>query len=150
MNRARGMVDRVVGAMPDHLPSTPDVGMPGFVPDGEQVRGGARQVQQNAKQAVSVAQANPLGLGVGAVAVGFLVGLMVPSTHAENERLGELSDQLKDQARSVGQEALEHGKQVAQDAAQSASQAVQQSGQQHGSELADSLRDSVTEVRQGA
>jgi gas vesicle protein len=148
MEKASGIVNRVVGAAPElHMPSTPDVHMPGFVPDGEQLRGGARQAKQGAKQAVSVAQANPLGLGIGAVAVGFLAGMMLPTTQAEDARMGDLSDQLKEQARNVGQEALQHGKQVAQDAAQAASQTVQESGQEHGAELAESLRDSVAEVR---
>jgi gas vesicle protein len=149
MDRAHGIVDRVVGAAPDHIPSPTDVSMPGFVPDGDQVRHGVQQAKQGARQAVSVAQANPLGLGIGAVAVGFLAGMMLPSTRAENERLGDLSDTLKQQARQVGQEALDHGKQIAQDAAQSASEAVQQSGQEHGEQLADSMRASVDEIRSG-
>jgi gas vesicle protein len=146
VSKARGIVDRVVGSVPS-MPSTSDVSMPGFVPDGDQVREGARQVKEGAQQAVSVAQANPVGLGIGAVAVGFLVGMMIPSTKIEDDRLGDLADQVKDQARSVGQEALQHGKDVVQETAQSASQAVQSSGQQHGEELAESLRESVTEIR---
>jgi gas vesicle protein len=148
MGKASGIVNRVVGAAPD-LPSPSDMSMPGFVPDGDQVREGARQVKQGAKQAVSVAQANPLGLGIGAVAVGFLAGMVLPSTQAEDERLGDLSDELKEQVKHVGQDALEHGKQIAQEAAQSASETVQQSGQEHGEQLADSLRESVEEVRSG-
>jgi gas vesicle protein len=146
VNKASGVVNRVVGAAPD-LPSPADVSMPGFVPDGEQVREGARQVKEGAKQAVSVAQANPIGLGIGAIAVGFLAGLALPSTKTEDERLGELSDELKGQARQVGQDALEHGKQVAQDAAHAASETVQESGQEHGEQLAETLRDSVEHVR---
>ena len=146
VNKASGVVNRVVGAAPD-LPSPSDVSMPGFVPDGEQVREGARQVKEGAKQAVSVAQANPIGLGIGAIAVGFLAGLMLPSTKAEDARLGDLSDQLKDQAKQVGHDALDHGKHVAQDAAHSASETVQQSGQEHGEQLAETLRDSVEQVR---
>ena len=143
VNKASGVVDRVVGA----APSPSDVSMPGFVPDGEQMRDGARQVKEGAKQAVSVAQANPIGLGIGAIAVGFLAGLLLPSTKAEDERLGDLSDQLKDQAKQVGQDALEHGKSVAQDAAHAASETVQQSGQEHGGQLAETLRDGVEQVR---
>jgi gas vesicle protein len=146
MSKTSGMVNRVVGAMPS-VPSPSDMSMPGFVPDADQVRGGAQQAKQGAKQAVSVAQANPIGLGIGAVAVGFLLGMMLPSTTMEDERLGELSDQVKSEVRDVSQEALQHGKQVAQEAAQSASQAVQEGGSEHGGELADSLRQSVEDVR---
>jgi gas vesicle protein len=145
MDKASSTVNRIVGA----APSPSDISMPEFVPDGDQVREGARQVKHGAKQAVSVAQSNPIGLGLGAVAVGFIAGMLLPSTRVENERLGDLSDELKEQARQVGQEALQHGKQVAQDAAQSASEAMQQSGQEHTEQLADSLRESVQEVRPG-
>jgi gas vesicle protein len=148
MSKAREVVDRVVGSVPD-LPSGAHVSKPGFVPDGDQVREGARQVKEGARQAASVAQANPIGLGIGAIAVGFLAGMAIPSTRIEDERLGELSDQVKEQARSVGQDAVEHGKQVIEETAHSAAFAVQESGQQHGEELAASVRESVTEVQPG-
>jgi gas vesicle protein len=145
VEKASNVVNRVVGAMPD-LPSTPDLSMPGFVPDGDQVREGAEQAKQTAKQAVSVVQANPIGLGIGAIAAGFLAGMLVPSTANEDERFGGLADQVKEQAREVGHDALEHGKQIAQDAAQSASDTVKESGQQHGEELSEQLRASAQEI----
>jgi gas vesicle protein len=148
VEKASNVVNRVVGAIPD-MPSAPDVsmpGMPGFVPDGEQMKAGARHAKDGAKQAVSVAQANPVGLGVGAIAVGFLAGMLVPSTRAEDRRFGELSDQVRDQAREVGQEAIQHGKDVAQDAAHAASQTLQESGQEHGEELSEHLRASAQEL----
>jgi gas vesicle protein len=148
MNKASGVVDKVVGAMPE-VPSPSDMSMPGFVPDGDQVRHGAQQVKQGATQAVSVAQANPMGLGLGAVAVGLLVGMALPSTRAEDRRLGDLSDELKQQARDVGHEALDRGKQVAQDAVTQVSDTVQESGQRQGQELADSVRQSAEDVRSG-
>src|SRR3954470_1467931 len=83
-------------------------------------------VKQGAKQAVSVAQENPLGLAIGAVAVGFVAGMLIPSTSAENEKLGPVADQLKVKAKETGQEALEHGKQVAQDVVESAQETVKE------------------------
>ena len=97
-------------------------------------------VKQGAKQAVSVAQENPLGLAIGAVAVGFVAGMLIPSTSVENEKIGPVADQLKEKARETGQEALEHGKQVAQDVAESAQETVKESGQQHAQELASSAQ----------
>jgi uncharacterized protein DUF3618 len=145
MSKASGMVTKVVGAMPD-VPSPSDLSMPGFVPDGEQVRHGADQVKEGAKQAVSVAQANPIGLGVGAMAVGLIVGMALPTTRAEDERLGDLSDELKQQARDAGSEALDRGKRVAQDAVTQVTETVQESGKQQGQELADSLRQSAEDI----
>ena len=94
--------------------------------------------KQAAKQAVSTAQSNPLGLALGAVAVGFVAGMLVPTTNVENEKLGPVSDQLKDKVRETGQEALDHGKQVASEVAQSAQETAKEAGQQHAQELASS------------
>jgi hypothetical protein len=95
-------------------------------------------VKQGVGQAVSTAQENPLGLAIGAVAVGFVAGMLIPSTNVEDEKIGPMADQLKERAKETGQEALDHGKQVAQDVAQSAQETVKESGQQHAQELASS------------
>jgi tetrahydromethanopterin S-methyltransferase subunit F len=76
----------------------------------------AQQVKQGARRAAGVAQENPLGLAIGAVAAGFLAGMMIPSTKVEEERIGPIADQLKEK----GQEAIQSGAQKAQEAAQSA------------------------------
>jgi ElaB/YqjD/DUF883 family membrane-anchored ribosome-binding protein len=112
--------DRVVGAGQSVGDATPDAG----------------DVKHQAKRAASVAQENPLGLAVGAVAVGFLAGLLIPSTRVEDEKLGPVADDVKDRAKQTGQEALERGKQVAQDAAQTA----KESGQEHAQELGSSAQ----------
>jgi ElaB/YqjD/DUF883 family membrane-anchored ribosome-binding protein len=97
----------------------------------------ADQVAQQARRAKSIAQENPLGLAVGAVAVGFLAGMLIPTTRVEDERLGPVADDVKDRAKQTGQEALEHGKQIAQDAADT----VKESGKQHADELGSSAQE---------
>jgi len=159
VDKMQGAVSRVTGALPDvggvassaaatigdaasNVASTVgDAGssvassVESAIPDRSQV-----------KQTVSVAQSNPLGLAVGSVAVGFLAGMLIPSTRTEDRKLGPFADQVKSQAREIGQEALEHGKDVAQDAALAASETVQQQGQEHGQELALSLKKSAQQV----
>ena len=108
----------------------------GATPDAGQVKGGA-------KQAVGMAQENPLGLAVGAVAVGFLAGMLIPETKKEHEALGEYADQVKGQVKDTAQEALEHGKQVAQETAQSAKDTAQQAAQEHGQQVAESAKEQV-------
>ena len=75
------------------------------------------EVKQTARQAAGLAKENPLGLAIGAAAIGFLAGLAVPSTRVEDEKLGPVADQVKDRVKETGQEALDRGKQVAQDVA---------------------------------
>jgi gas vesicle protein len=100
------------------------------------------QVKQQAKRAVGLAQENPLGLAVGAVALGFLAGLAVPSTRTENQRLGPVADQVKDKVKETGQEALDRGKQVAQEAASSAAETAKE----HGQDLAQSAKQNAQDL----
>ena len=108
----------------------------------------AGQVKHQAKRAVGVAQSNPLGLAIGSVAVGFIAGMLIPSTRVEDEKLGPVADDVKERAKQTGQEALEHGKQVAQDAAQSAQETVKESGQAHAQHVRDSAQDHAQEVQE--
>jgi ElaB/YqjD/DUF883 family membrane-anchored ribosome-binding protein len=108
----------------------------GATPDSGQVKDGAQQ-------AVGVAQQNPIGLAIGAAAVGFVAGMLVPSTKIENEKIGPMADEVKQKAKETGQEAVERGKQVAQDAAQSAQETVRDSGQQQAEELRSSAEQKV-------
>jgi hypothetical protein len=108
------------------------------------------QVRQQARRTAGLAKENPLGLAIGAVAVGFLAGLAVPSTRVEDEKLGPMADQVKDRVKETGQEALDRGKQVAQEAAGTAADTAKSSAQEHGQELADSARESAQDVRSQA
>jgi Protein of unknown function (DUF3618) len=75
------------------------------------------------QQAVGIAKENPLGLAIGAAAVGFVAGLVIPSTAVEDERIGPMADQVK-------QEAKERGKHVAEQAAQTAKEEGQKQAQE--------------------
>jgi hypothetical protein len=110
-------------------------------------RGG---VTQAGRQAVGMAKENPLGLAIGAAAVGFLAGLAVPSTRVEDERLGPVADQVKEKVKETGQEAVERGRQVAQEVASTAADTAKQSAQEHGQDLADSAKQSAKDVREEA
>jgi gas vesicle protein len=103
-------------------------------------------VKEGAWRAAGIAQENPIGLALGAVAVGFVAGLAIPSTRVEDERIGPVADQVKEMAKETGQEAMERGKEVAQEAAQSAKETAQQSGQDHAEQLKKSAQESAQEV----
>lgn len=104
------------------------------------------EVKQQTRRAAGMAKENPLGLAIGAVAVGFLAGLAVPSTRVEDERLGPVADQVKDKVKETGQEAFERGKQVAQQAASSAVDTAKEQGQQHGQDLTQRARSSAEDL----
>ncbi len=115
-------VDQLVSGVSDRTPS------------GDQIRHRSRRV-------AGMMRDNPLGLAVGAAAAGLLVGLLLPATRVEDERVGEAADTIKDRAMETGQEALDRGRQVAQDVARSASKTARESGSRQAGELAGSARE---------
>ncbi len=120
--------------------------LPFFSGAGDRVSGPADRapstadVKDQTRRATGTVRENPLGLALGAAAVGFLVGMLLPSTRMEDERLGEAADAVKAKAVEASQEALSRGQQVAQDVAQTAAQTAKESGSRH-----DTARSSVQE-----
>jgi hypothetical protein len=108
---------------------------------GDATSSGA-DARRSTRRMVGLARENPLGLAIGAAAVGFLAGLAMPATRVEDERLGPMADQVKDKVKETGQEALDRGRQVAQEAAQTAVQTAKEQGQ----DLAQSAKQSAQEV----
>jgi len=88
-----------------------------------------------ARRGVGVAIENPIGLALGALAVGFLAGLIAPVTDLEREKIGPLRDELLDKAQTVAGDVVEHGKQVLQETAQATLETAQRSAQSHGREI---------------
>jgi hypothetical protein len=125
-----GMKDKIVGAGDSVTGTVSDK-----TPD-------AAQVKAKARRGASVAQENPLGLAIGSVAVGFIAGMLIPSTRVEDEKLGEASDTVIEKMKETGQEALERGKQVAQDAAE----AAKESGREHAEQVKESAQQSAQET----
>ena len=141
--KVTGVKERIVGTAESVNEGTPSTG----------------DVKHAAKRGASVAQENPLGLAIGSIAVGFLAGMLIPSTRVEDEKIGPVADQVKDQVRQTGQEALEHGKQVAhdvaqtaqsaaQDAAQEVKETAQHSAQEHGQQTARAAQGNAQTVRE--
>lgn len=110
----------------------------------------AGDVKQGAQRAAGVAQENPIGLAIGGVAIGFLAGMVVPSSRVENEKLGPTADQVKEKAMETGHEAVERGKQVAQETAQSAKEAAKESGQEQAEQLRSSAEQNASDARREA
>ncbi|HZB05554.1 MAG TPA: hypothetical protein VE449_03105 [Thermoleophilaceae bacterium] len=101
------------------------------------------EVKHGAQQAVGMAKENPLGLAIGATAIGFVAGLLIPTTRVEDEKIGPMADQIKEQAKETGQEAMERGKQVAQDVAGQAADTARESGREQAEGLRDSAQDKI-------
>ena len=66
-----------------------------------------RSINRGASHMRDTAESNPVGLAVGGLAVGFLVGTLLPKTRVENEQMGEASDRLIDAAKDTAGEAVD-------------------------------------------
>jgi hypothetical protein len=122
------------------------------IPDRQAVASRARGLRWTAEH-------NPLGLAIGGLAVGFVIGTLLPETKVENDRLGEMSDRLMDTARETAHDAVDRGKQVAQDVLEQGREAAQdavdttvgaakQSAREQGQELGSTLQDRAQSVTQ--
>jgi hypothetical protein len=113
------------------------------VPDRRALRRGATYMRKTAVN-------NPLGLAAGGLALGFLVGTLLPKTRVENEQMGEMSDRLVDAAKETASEAVGRGKQVAQEVVDAAVDTPKESGREQGEELTSTLQDRTQEQSPGA
>jgi hypothetical protein len=129
-DKITGVRKRITGAKDTVGDSTPSSG----------------DVKRGARQAVGVAQENPIGLGVAALAGGLLIGMLMPSSKLEDEKLGPVSTEVKERAKETAHEAVDRGKEVAQDAAGSAVETAKE----HAQELKSSAQDNAQQVAQTA
>jgi len=104
-------------------------------------------IQAGADRVKQTAEENPLALAMTGAAIGFVAGLLAPSTRVEDGKMGSWADEVKSTATEAGQDALEHGKQVAQAAVESAVETAKQQGKEHGEELAPSVQQKAREVK---
>jgi hypothetical protein len=75
-----------------------------------------RGVEQGRQQFQRTPREQPLAVGAAALGLGLLAGLLVPSTRAENELMGEAAHQVKNEAQQTGAKMIKRGEQVASDA----------------------------------
>jgi hypothetical protein len=104
-----------------------------------------RALKRGATYMRGTAESNPLGLALGGLAVGFLVGTLLPQTRVENERLGEASDRMLEAAKDTASDAVERGKHVAQEAVGAAVDTAKESGREQGEELTSTLKERTQE-----
>jgi gas vesicle protein len=115
---------------------------------GEATPDGA-DVAQSVGRLKRLAEQNPVGLAIGGAAIGFIAGLLAPSTRMEDERIGPMADDVKATAADAGREALDRGKGVVQEAGSAAIETAKERGREEGEELSESLQEKAREVAPG-
>jgi gas vesicle protein len=108
-------------------------------PDGSDVTASAGRLKR-------LAERNPVGLAIGGAAVGFIAGLLAPSTRIEDERMGPMADDVKASAVEAGREAVERGKDVVQEAGGAALDTAKERGREQGEEFTETLQEKARDL----
>ena len=112
---------------------------------GEAVKDSVSRMGEHARKGVGLAEENPLGLAIGAAAVGFVVGTLVPSSRVEDEKLGPTADRVRMEARDLGHEVAQRGKTVASETATTAAEAAKDTFVEQGQKQAKAVAASAQE-----
>ncbi|HJS86299.1 MAG TPA: DUF3618 domain-containing protein [Acetobacteraceae bacterium] len=144
--------DRVTGAAHDLRDQASSLG--GQIADqgrrlGDAASHGMRQAQYTARSTGSGLMAtlsdNPVLLGAVGLAVGAVLGALLPPTEIEREYLGEAAHDARDALQGVVQEVVDRGSEVVQAAVDAGRQTVQEAVQ-HASELGGAAKDAARDV----
>jgi ElaB/YqjD/DUF883 family membrane-anchored ribosome-binding protein len=67
---------------------------------------------------------NPLAMLLGGLAVGFLIGMIMPVTRFESERIGPIADDVQDRVRQARSEVMRRGSEVIKDTIEATKEAA--------------------------
>lgn len=79
---------------------------------------------ERAKGAVNNVGDNPMLMLLGGLAVGFLIGMLIPVSRFENEQLGPVADDLKGRVREAGAQAARRGGEVIKESIEAATESM--------------------------
>ena len=67
---------------------------------------------------------NPMLMLLGGLAIGFLIGMLIPVSRFENEQLGPMADDLKGRVREAGAQAARRGGDVIKESIEAATESM--------------------------
>lgn len=73
------------------------------------VRDQLQDRMQDMSRGMRLRSANPIGMLLAGMAVGFLAGLLLPVRRSEDARLGPVAEEMKERARQARSEAIRRG-----------------------------------------
>ena len=112
----------------------------------ERAREQSRHLYEMGRQRVTTtAEAHPVEVGLGCLALGLIVGLAIPTPRKVNELVGPRADRLREQARQASQDLMNKSKNVARAAAEAARREAEAQGL-----TAEALRDKAQAVANSA
>lgn len=92
---------------------------------------GARDKLQNARDSmrdmagnVPINGDNPFGMMFAGLAIGFLIGMVIPVSRFESERIGPMTDEMKSRMRAAGTEVVRRSGEVIKDTIEASKEAA--------------------------
>jgi hypothetical protein len=86
------------------------------------------------------ANANPLGLLFVGFAIGTIVGVIVPVSRLEREKMGPLRDEVVDMAKRTADDVMERGRSIVNDTLAAASESATKHGQALAADIEQEFR----------
>ena len=117
---------------------------------GSGVRKTTGAVSSGVRRTGEFGRQNPMNLALISAAGGFAVGLLLPRTQKENEKIGPAADQVKARARETAQEAVQRGTVVAQRTAQAAVETAKSTAKTTGQQQKEALKETAEQKAQQA
>jgi len=105
-------------------------------------------IKRKAQDAAGVAHDHPIAVTAGAAAAGLVVGLALPETDLERQKLAPTARQVREQVQGSAQDVIEHAKEAAKQAVAGAADAVQSKGQEHGGKLGEIASNAAEKTRE--
>lgn len=103
---------------------------------GSRVREGASQVgeqmRQSMQQTREFIEERPITVGIGALALGLLAGLLIPGTRREEQMMGEQAEHAMQRGKEMGREMYQRGAKVAEEAVEAATEAASHESERQG------------------
>ena len=148
-SRATRLKETVMGSADDAGHGVTDTAQSLRAGGADAVHGATDAVRSAPDAAKRQTRGNPLGAGAVALAAGWLIGSLLPSSQKERELATSAKEQaqpLVDEARSMAQETAEHLKEPAQEAVESVKDSARQGAEtvkDDGASAAQGVKDSA-------
>lgn len=87
---------------------------------------------------------NPVAMLIGGLAIGFMIGMLLPVTRFESERIGPITDDMKDRVRQAGSEVVRRGGEVIKETIEAGREAATNSLKEQAKDFGDLGGDTPT------
>jgi len=87
---------------------------------------------------------NPVAMLIGGLAIGFLIGMVLPVSQFESERIGPMTDDMKDRVRQARTEVVRRGSEVIKETIEASKEAATNSLREQTRDLTDLGGDNPT------